>query len=252
MKSKSELCYVEAYQEFKNIMSRLEKQWTNICLTTDNEHALYSSFFKVFSSSIIDHTLCKRHYCAALTRNLAKHGLSGLVMAKSRFFDQNFHVFFGQIQILGLLPDFLIVPMKNFLLEKLEANNIEGTEAYISYLNNTITNRISVKMSFYEKIMKSSRYIPQTTNSSESGNGRLNQFIFSLSRSRKINTIARSLRTFMITDYRRKELMYIDNKSSYLPSESALENYRRAKLFVQKIHKIGLYPNRGTMKKIEK
>ena len=104
-------------------------------------------------------------------------------------------------------------------------------------------------MSFYEKIMKSSRYIPQTTNSSESGNGRLNQFIFSLSRSRKINTIARSLRTFMIKDYRRKELVYIDNKSSYLPSESALENYRRAKLFVQKIHKIGLYPNRGTMKK---
>ena len=64
-------------------------------------------------------------------------------------------------------------------------------------------------MSFFEKIMKISRYVPQTTNCSESGNEKLNQLIFTLSKSRKLYTIARSLRTFMITDYQRKKRLII-------------------------------------------
>ena len=250
LKDKTHNTYISAYKELKHIFESYDKYFKSFKLLTDNEINLYECFFIVFQDSLISHCLCKKHYVDNLTRKLTKIGKTTLISRKGKFYHEKFHIFFNQVQLIVLLPESLIVVMKNYLIEKIELENIEGIEPFFDYLNRTIINKVSHKMSFFKRILESTHYEPQTSNSAESQNGRLNQYIFSLSRSRKLNTIVRSLRCFLITDYRRQETQFKAKKSNYRPSSSAIDHYLRAKLFVEKVLKIGVYPSRRYLSKI--
>jgi hypothetical protein len=250
MKDKSKIMYQRAYRKFKNICDANNIKFDTIEITTDQEINLFNVFSDIFWDSRICHVLCKKHFTSNLVLNLNKIGKLSLVTKKSNHFSQVFFDFFESIKLIVLLPCHMIVPMMEFLVEKIENAGIEGIENFLIYLKNKITTLSATRMSFYERITKATNYTHQTTNWSESTNGHLNRFIFSLSKSRKLHTIVRHLRTFFINEYRRVENQYLLKKSDYEPCESAKINFTRARNFVQKINNVGTYPNRRSLKKI--
>lgn len=249
MKEKTKKMYKMAYSKFRDICDANCIRFDSIEITTDQERNLFTCFSETFWDCSIDHVTCKKHFTSNLELNLGKLGLKKYITKKGNDFSPDFFIFYEQVKLLVLLPSYLILPMLSHLIEKIE-NKVDGIDHFLVYLQNRITTVCANHMSFFERILKSKKYVHQTTNASESLNGHLNRFIFSLSKSRKLTTISRHLRTFYISDFRRLEEQFLVKKSDYEPSPNAQINYNRAKNFIRKIIKIGTYPNKTCLRKI--
>ena len=75
------------------------------------------------------------------------------------------------------------------------------------------------------KILNARGFVHMTTNYSESHNSSINLFIKSLSRSKKVTSIVRNIRTYAICEYRTAEKTVKNKKSTYSPSEDAQLNF---------------------------
>ena len=250
MKSKERILYDHVYKLIADLFHKFDVKFDSISLLTDCEPALYLSFEMIFSSFCpVSHYLCKKHYTSAILRNLRRLGSTSWITISSIHHNRHFDKFYNQVKLLVLIPKSLIIPLLEFLIRKL-LDVFFPAEPFTEYLRAKLTPDYVSRMSYYSLIINSTRYVAQTSNSSESGNSILNRYLASLSRSRKLNSIIRNSRSFFISQFRSSELQFEKKQSSYKPSNRALENYSRAFNFVKTITNTGLTPTSRTLKLI--
>jgi hypothetical protein len=251
MQNKELGLYEEVYQYLLDVLIENSVLLEGIFVRTDAEFNIFRGFENVFSAHCpVTHNLCKRHYTANLRVNLQKKGKIAWLCFGGNLYNESFKNFYEKIKLIGNLPVGLIIEMREFLIMEL-LEHFEPLE-FVKYVREKINVNFAKRISYYNIIKKSDKYVPVTTNAAESVNSILNRFLSSLSKSSKLVTILKNSRQFFCAEYRLSERQWESQISDYRPSATALNNFLRAKSFIAKIDKTSLKPHSKTLRKISK
>ena len=132
-----------------------------------------------------------------MLRNLRRLGSTSWITISSIHYNKIFHKFYNQIKLLVSIPKNLIIPLAEYLIRKIFDVFFEA-EKFCEYLRGKLNLDYVSRMSYFEKISSSTRYVAQTSKSSESTNSLLNRYLACLSRTRKLNSILRISRAFFV------------------------------------------------------
>ena len=191
---------------------------------------------------------CAVHYIRNIKSNMVASGLYNMTIKKSCMYDVNVSNFYRALQKFPFLPEEMVQPMREYMIESLQAKGVQNDQ-FFNYLRKRL-NQDFAKKSFFTMVMNNPKFMHVTTNYSESFNSSLNSFCRSVTRSKKLVNVVRNIRTYSIGEYRQAESQYLNQKSLYCPSEDALKNYKLTRRLVIEINKLTLRPTRSCCEKI--
>lgn len=237
MINKTSEIYKLAYEALLKLIQENEVPLSHIELT-DSEVALYHNFDLVFREfAHVKIFKSKTHLARNLKTNIRLHNLDRHVVKNSIDYHQDIYNFYWIMINFILLPKSLVIPIREQVITILNNKGIQK-EGFEKYMRNRFTEKFS-NLTFYEKILNARGFVHMTTNYSESHNSSINLFIKSLSRSKKVTSIVRNIRTYAICEYRTAEKTVKNKKSTYSPSEDAQLNFQRARRFVRAVEEMG-------------
>ena len=157
MKNKELYLYIKVYKFFLSLIEKNNVKLSNVYIRTDQEDNIFKGFEIAFSGfCTVTHNYCKRHFTESLKNNLRTKGNLAWITYGRNLYNPDFSIFYQKIKLLGLLPHFLIIEMKEFLIMELMTKF--DAPAFVTYVRQKITADFALRLSYY-KIIKS----PQKT-----------------------------------------------------------------------------------------